>query len=52
MHQNLGFLFAAFAVTWVALFGYLFLVQRMLIDTNARLRELEGAPSERRADGP
>jgi CcmD family protein len=48
MHQNLGYLFAAFAVTWVGLSGYVFIVQRALAETNTRLRELEGdraAPS-------
>lgn len=51
MQQNLGFLFAAFAATWVAFFAYLFIVQRMLAETNKRLRNLSdeqpspGSPS-------
>ncbi len=45
MQQNLGFLFAAFALTWVAIFGYLFLVQRQLVDTGRRLRVLESEQS-------
>ena len=41
MHQNLGYLFAAFAVTWIALFVYLFIIQRMIGETAARIRALE-----------
>ena len=41
MHQNLGYLFAAFGVTWIALFVYLFIIQRMIGETAARLRALE-----------
>ncbi len=41
MQQDLGFLFVAFAVTWLAFFAYLFLIQRMLVDTGKRLRALQ-----------
>jgi CcmD family protein len=46
--QNLGFLFAAFAVTWVGFFLYLFLVHRVLSETRKRLAllEKEAASSE------
>ncbi len=49
MHQNLGFLFAAFALTWAAFFVYLFYVQRLLAETGRRLRALERVSSARRA---
>jgi CcmD family protein len=57
MHQNLGYLFAAFAVTWVVLFAYLAIIQRMLTDAGKRLRALESAEepstrSERRINPP
>jgi CcmD family protein len=45
VQQNLGFLFAAFAVTWLAFFAYLFLIQRMLVETVKRLRTLQRQPS-------
>lgn len=41
MHQNLGYLFAAFAATWIALFAYFFFIQRLLADASRRLRWLE-----------
>jgi CcmD family protein len=49
LSQNLGFLFAAFAVTWIGFFGYLFFVRRLLRDTRERLAllEREDAPDER-----
>ena len=47
MPQNLGYLFAAFAVTWLGLFGYLWVIQRMLSDTDRRLRALEDEARER-----
>jgi CcmD family protein len=46
MHENLGYLFAAFAVTWVALFGYIFYVHRLMNETSARLHALEEAAGE------
>lgn len=53
MHQNLAFLFAAFAITWLGLFAYLFVVQRMLGDTRRRLRWLEEElPKSEPADNP
>lgn len=54
MDQGLGFLFAAFAVTWAGLFGYVFFVQRTLGETRRRLRWLEeDEPRLRRTgDGP
>ena len=50
MPQNLGYLFAAFAVTWVALFAYVFFVQRLLTDTGRRLKALEREPAGARAE--
>jgi CcmD family protein len=47
LHQNLGYLFAAFAVTWVALFGYLLFVERLLAQTRRRLTWLEEDASAR-----
>jgi len=41
MHQNLGYLFAAFASTWVALFAYILYIQRRLGETRRRLKWLE-----------
>ena len=41
MHGNLGYLFAAFASTWVALFGYILYIQRRLGETRRRLKWLE-----------
>ncbi|MGI8550605.1 MAG: CcmD family protein [Dehalococcoidia bacterium] len=41
MHQNLGYLFAAFAATWLALFAYIFFMQRRLQETRWRLHQLE-----------
>jgi CcmD family protein len=41
MPQNLGFLFAAFAITWLALFAYLFIIQRLIASTASRLQSLE-----------
>lgn len=52
MPQNLGYLFAAFAVTWVTLFGYIFYVQRMLAETSARLRALEETTSADETSNP
>jgi CcmD family protein len=39
--QNLGFLFAAFAVTWAGFFVYLFLVHRVISETRKRLALIE-----------
>jgi hypothetical protein len=52
MPQNLGYLFAAFAITWAAFFAYLFFVQRMLLDTGRRLRALEREPMAVRLEPP
>lgn len=41
MHGNLGYLFAGFAGTWVALFAYILYIQRRLSETSKRLRWLE-----------
>lgn len=41
MHANLGFLFAAFAITWAGFFAYLFFVHRLLADAHRRLRWIE-----------
>jgi CcmD family protein len=41
MEQNLGYLFAAFAVTWAALCLYVFSIQRTLLETRRRLAALE-----------
>lgn len=41
MHQDLGYLFAAFAITWIGLFGYLFFIQRRLAEMGHRLDWLE-----------
>jgi CcmD family protein len=48
LHQNLGYLFLAFAATWAGFFAYLFFVHRLLADTRRRLSELE----DRTAIGP
>jgi CcmD family protein len=45
--QNLGYLFAAFAVTWAGLFGYVFYVQKRLADATNRLNEIEHSLAER-----
>jgi CcmD family protein len=50
MPQNLGFLFAAFTITWVAFFVYLFYVQRLLAGVARRLQSLEQRAS-RTGDG-
>jgi hypothetical protein len=34
-------LFAAFAATWIGLFGYIFYVQKKLADSTRRMSELE-----------
>lgn len=41
MHQDLGYLFAAFAVTWAGLFGYVFFIQQRLAETRRRLDWLD-----------
>jgi len=51
VQQNLGFLFAAFAVTWAGFFLYLFLVQRGLSETRQRLAVLE-AEEQAQGDDP
>ena len=40
-HENLGYLFLAFAATWAAFFAYLFFVQRQLLDVRRRLADYE-----------
>lgn len=47
MHGNLGFLFAAFAITWAGFFAYLFIVHRLLADTRRRLRWIEDDANSR-----
>ena len=47
MHQNLGYLVAAFAATWVGFFAYLIVVQRLLGETRRRLRWLEEEATRR-----
>jgi len=41
--NNLGFLFAAFAVVWVALFGYVVLLSGQLRQLRQELRALREA---------
>jgi CcmD family protein len=41
MHANLGYLFAGFAATWVALFAYIVYIQHRLTETRQRLRWIE-----------
>lgn len=51
MHQNLGYLFAAFAVTWLAIFAYLLYVQHLLGQVRTRLQWLQ-EDREPRESGP
>lgn len=41
MQQSLGYLFAAFAGTWIAIFGYIFYIQHRLNETRRHLHWLE-----------
>jgi len=52
VQQNLGFLFAAFAVTWAGFFLYLFFVQRGLAETRRRLAVLEAEHQQVAGDEP
>jgi CcmD family protein len=41
MSENLGYLFAAFAITWTGFFAYFFYVHRLLAGARQELRLLE-----------
>jgi CcmD family protein len=41
MAQNLGYLFGAFAVTWIGLYGFIFYIQRKLAEATNRMNDLE-----------
>jgi len=47
---NLPFLFAAFAVTWIAFFAYAFFVSRRQQELRKEIAELRGALDQQRAE--
>jgi CcmD family protein len=50
--QNLAYLFAAFAVTWVGLFAYVLYVQKRLTDATDRMNAIEQSLDEREGQQP
>jgi len=47
---NLPFLFAAFAVTWIAFFAYAFFVSRRQQELHKEIAELRGALDQQTAE--
>ena len=50
--DNLGYLFAAFVVVWLALFAYLLLLSRRQRDLEREVRALRRALEARQGEGP
>ena len=48
--SNLPYLFAAFAVSWVVLFGYLFYVNRRQHEMRKEIARLQRVPDEDQSD--